>query len=241
MLRFAPEDAEAFEVLVKILRAPDEPTSSRAFWALSFLVGRHGEKAIPCLEKILRREQGLVRLGALGVLGYASFGHPRLAPALVPLLSDRDPETAQAALAALALCGPLDALAVAEVRKRLASPDVKTRAGAALVLGMAGPAGRAALADLRKGIDAEDAAVRLESALAVARLDPEGARTVLPALVDGFRGEDRREWPSLAKALGAMGPMAAPAVGSLLDALRTAEPDDARAIREALEAILPAR
>lgn len=239
VLRFVPDDADASNALLDILRGRDENTASRAAWAITFLVTRHRAASLPFLRKALSDRDPRLRTGVVGLLDYASFGDPALAASLLPLLRDADPDARTATLSVLARCAELDSAAVAAVRPLLRDAERKVRIAAARMLGRGGPASRAAIEDLQQSAESEDAGLRVAATIALARLDPAHAASLAPTLVAAMRA---RPSTDVAELLARLGPAAAPAVDALLDALKGSDSEDARKLyRDAIESALATR
>jgi hypothetical protein len=136
-------------------------------------------------------------------------------------LKDPDPLIREAAVWALTQQPATAAKMVPELALALNDPDHIVRGLAALALGDCGGCARAVLSGLIDALKDRDEGVRMVVAEAIASLGKEGT-PALSALIQAaqVRGEHVHVQRSLAKALAAIGPAAAPAL-PVLEQLRS--------------------
>jgi HEAT repeat protein len=226
------------EIVRPVLQKAMEDASPEALNDILDALASLGEKAVPRLIKALEEEK--VRAKAAAII--ARIGPPakEAVPALVKALEDKNPETRNEVLFALAAIGPDAAEAVPAIRQALKDPDAKVCYAACYALGKIGPAAESAKADLAGHLSDDDEFMCMACAWALAQIDPKSPETAaktVPVLIKALQAPDPPTRLHAAEALELLGPLAAdaaPALKKLGD-----DPDEAvrAAAAQALKAI----
>ncbi len=208
---------EVAPVLIEAAGDPDYTISQRSKEALCKL---NAVEAIPIYIDILSKEDNFLKAEAADALGAIGPAAKAAVPALNKITEANRGYMGHAARDALrSICG--DALYVPGFIEKLRSPDMKTRRSAIAGLRMIrSPEARRAIPNLIEILEneTENEMCRIEAAQTLARLKAEDAVSVLVEIFMGKKtgpGEFmlRRE---AARALGLMGPVAKPAIPTLM-------------------------
>lgn len=209
---------------------------------------RIGEPAVPALLAAIRMERsGDLRhnggAAALQQLGAAAH------PALRRALDDNDPDVRMSAAVALRLqmMGRGDEAATIGVLAHVVrkNKDGRVRMAAAEALGYSGllaPASEAAVDALLPALNDPEDDVQGMVAVSLVNLDAWRGQDVVPALIKALKSTEAEGLlpSSAARALGALGPAAEPAIPALTETIRRGQPFIADHAAEALGKIGPA-
>jgi HEAT repeat protein len=180
MLRRIGSDASVSS-LAKLLT--DEKLSNMARFALQ---GMAGDKVDAVLRDALAKTTGPVRIGMIGTI--AARGDKKAVPALSKLVSDKDTETARAAIAALGKVGGADAakaIAGATIAKDLQAVADDASLSCAESLLAAKDAKGAAAIYKKLFADDKSTAVRIAALGGIARSDKANAAPIIANLLTG--------------------------------------------------------
>jgi HEAT repeat protein len=225
-----------------------------------------GKDTVPALVAALSDKEDIVARVAAETLG--SLGEPALAP-LMEALKERKPPVRRYAAMALKEMGAKAKKAVPLLTEALRDSDGPTREFAALALGAMGLEARPATAELIKGmLNDPDKELRVRFAQALIQVDPdpklaapafrqalrdkqtadcatEGliklGSAAVPELSAALKDKDEDVRRTAVEILGSLGAAARPAVPTLLEATRDANPRIGAAARRVLESIFLAR
>lgn len=208
---------EAVAVLAELL--DEDPLRASVLKALE-LLGPTAQGAIPPLVERLNAEVEAPVVGQLAITLALVAGAEAVAP-LVKVCATADAVSQPTVLAALALAGPAG---VESLTQMLNDKDVEIRTLAARALGTidrdrAAEAERAAPA-LQKALKDVEPTVRIEAAISLAHGGGEAGATALPTLLAAAKNPWLADRPRVVEALGRLGPLAAPAVPTLVLALK---------------------
>jgi len=246
--------------------ATDPAVKSNLATALRLTEFGAGKNTVPALVAALGDKEDIVARVAAETLG--KLGEPALDP-LIAALKEPMPPVRRYAAMALKEMGPKAKKAVPLLTEALLDPDGPTRQFAALTLGAMGPDARPATAELIKGmLNDADKELRVSFARALIQVDPD-AKQAAPAFRQALRTKETAdcaaegliklgpaavsELSSMLKdkdedvrraavdILGSLGAAAAPAVPTLLEATRDANPRIGAAARRVLESVFLAR
>jgi HEAT repeat protein len=243
--QFGPGAAEARDELEKALDAKDPAVRQNAAWALGRLKDKAGESGVRRLAKALGDDDATVRRDAAAALG--EVGRPTAGPAVRALVGclarEKSPEVRPVALNSLvALVGPEDKEAAADLRDLLKEEDREVRRGAALALAKVGGAeAKAAVPVLVEALHDEDATARELAANALAHAG-EAAAEAVAELGQGLSDRSEGVRRNAALALTRVGPRAGEVIRPLLRALDAEQPAKVRqyaaeAISQSQEAV----
>jgi len=176
-----------------------------------------------------------------GVLGRIGPAAAPAGEALSPLVADKDEQTAQAAILALAGIGPQSKQAIPVLIDALGSGSSPNACAAAYALGRIGPeavSAQQALNGLLSGGDRDLALVSAWALVQICPASPDLAAKLLPVLTTGL-GADRLPLArrGAAEALGQLGAAAKAAVPALQKTLDDDDPSVRAAVGKALEQI----
>ncbi len=232
---------EANRALVDAARGEERTLKKISLWALAKInpdQQRVVKYAAATLVAGLAADDPQVRRFAARAL--ADFGeHADLvAPALVAMLKDADPEVVGNALDALASIGPK---VVDRISGALKNPEL--RHFATRLLYRLGPEAAEAVPALTEALqepvsDANDAAFRVETQMALAAIGPAAAPAV-QELIKSLDSDDSDIRGTACYALGKIGAEAANAVGPLRDCLQHLDPAESGPVWWALLQIRP--
>jgi HEAT repeat protein len=196
--------------LLSALRDADSDVRREAAHAVAAFGGA-ARDAAPALHELLESQEPHDRSAA--IFGLAGITPPEEGAAIVaPLLDDASPEVRAAAARATGRIGPPAAALVPRLLQLLDDESEHVQADAAMALGAMGSAAEAAVPRLARLLESDVDFVRERAGVALEQIGSSGA---LKALVDALkhpRGNVRLE---AVRALGAMGPKAAPALEAL--------------------------
>lgn len=229
----APSARADPDALAAKLRDPDAEVRWHAAWALARL-GKQAAPAAPALAERLGDEDRAVRFAAAVAL---SRGGAAAVPMLVKVLEEPTSSADKRAAAARALeyIGPAAAPALPALRAAVRRGSTKLRRRMLRTLAALGPAARPAIPELIKSLGTTALHQDLADAFAVigrASVAPLGA-----ALAESKGDRSRRI--GAARALGRLGPVAAPATPDLREALKDRDEKVRLAVVGAVRAIGP--
>jgi esterase/lipase superfamily enzyme/HEAT repeat protein len=225
-----PAAKESIGLLSKLAANSElsETVRTEAIEALA-AIGPDAESALPAIKRLLRRseEPKVLRIKAAGAVVTISRQPDECLKLLTPLIEHTDDsDLATGFTATLGGLGPRAAPAVPLMIKLLEAPDVdhQRRQGLVLALGEIGPPARQATAALiNLLVDPEETeSIQVAAALTIGKVGPEAVR----ALAEQFRQSDADVRATVALALVAIGPQAAPAVEDLIQVLANEEEED---------------
>jgi len=226
------------EILRPVMQKAMQEASPEAMNDMLDALASLGEKAVPRLSKALEIQE--VRAKAAAIIARIGPAAKAAVPALSDALSDKNPETCNEVLFALAAIGPDAAEAVPAIRQVMQSPDKNVCYSACYALGKIGPAAESAKEDLEKRLAGDDNFLCMASAWALCQVDPESSETAaktVPILIEALAEPDPPTRLHAAEALGLLGPLATDAE----DALKKLQDDPDEEVRsaaaKALEAI----
>ena len=220
-------------IMAEVFKGADEKVVIGALDALAGV----GPQAVPNLVSAMRFEKARPRIAY--ILGQMGAAAAPAVDALTVLIDDKNPETQQEALIALAKIGPAAKSAVSALSKSLQDRQGPVCYGIAYALGCIGPDAIAAKPALLKAAGSDDESIALICAWALVQIHAgckECAEKTLPVLVRGLSNPAVQHRLTAAETLGALGALAKPAV----PALKKASEDDDTTVRNAAAAALKA-
>ncbi len=231
--------AQRVQYLGKLLKHTDPVTQTRAARSLRRM-GVRARPAVPALTEALQDDDPGVRLEVIKALGLVSKENGVAVPALLGAVKEETGENQEAAFHALAIIGTQAHGAIPDLIAFL--EDENLRGGALSVLERIGPAGREAVPALVATLGAAEAAHRQAAAHAlgvIAAPDKPAAgepwpevtntqTTAIQGLARTLGDNDADVRRVVALALAKFGPLAAPAVPDLIDALAREDPETHR-------------
>jgi HEAT repeat protein len=224
------EADEAMPILVNLLRSRG-PGTGAAVSGVFYTMGPAARAAVPALLEALREpDWDLQWAAACALEAVVGPVTPEAIPGLVSALRHPSGRVSGAAANALEKIGPASVPALTGALK---DRTPIAREWAADVLSRFGQEARSAVGALGSLLNDTEADVRIWAAIALAMIARKAS--VLPILVEGSSHPDNavvRE--RSVRALGALGPIAKPAVPSLEEALA----DDDEAVRQAADEVL---
>ncbi|MCC9607959.1 HEAT repeat domain-containing protein [Blastopirellula sp. JC732] len=188
-----------------------------------------GPEAIPHLTAALKNPQ--LRQPVAAILGEMGAKAAPAVPALIGLIDDENPRTANAAILAIGKIGPAAKEAVPRLTKALEEGEGQTPHDAALALGQIGPDAKTAEPALTKAMtSSEDVTLRVLSAWALLKIDGKSAaEKILPELTAAIKAKAPLARKGAAELLGQLGAAAKEAAPGLKGLLQ----DDDAAVRDA--------
>lgn len=233
-------------------------------WRLDQAIVCIGQDVIPALEAQLDEPDFEVRLRVAGVLSRFRKDGAQAIPTLREALKRDDAVTRRSGMFYLVEMGPVAAIALPDMLATMDDPDDEVRRGAlhaislhqhtheevtpAIIAALNDPANRNAAASIlsrskpKQAVPAlihclndEDLVFRAAAAFALAHIKPD-TKPLLPALIGLF---EMTEQTIVVHALAQLGPLAAPALPQLSEALDNKSADIRRAAVSAIGAIGP--
>jgi TonB family protein len=234
-------DADAAKAIARLLpvlvaRLGDPSASSDA----ARLLTAFGESANAAVIKAASDPNPHVRFAA--VLALSDLRGRDVTAALIAHLGDSDAPVRSASAAALGVLvvkNPADGpAALPALTAALRDPDLHVQEDAAEALGKIGPGARPAIPALRGLLTHKE--LRVAAAISLTQIDPVGtAAETLPVLIEILKDPKNPRRISVPETLGALGPLAAPAIPALTAALKDPEPFIQTAAAEALVKVRP--
>ncbi len=188
----------------------------RAIKALGKL-GPNAIHALPGLSAVVNDNDAKVREAAAQAIGAVG---PAALPVLAKNLTHRDKYVRRNTVWALAKLGPAGRSVLPDLCHALRDSDPRTAAGAAQAIGEMGSEAASAVPSLAEAMRGTNIVLCRLAAKALSQV----GRPALTTLVAHLKHHDPFVRGEAAVALGWMGPLAAPAVQSLIDVLRTTKP-----------------
>jgi HEAT repeat protein len=223
------KDPAALAVVLECLADPSATVRCNAARALGMNFPAKQAGVVDGLVKALRDSDDLVSIDAAEALGRLGPDAAAAVPELVAVVSDpdRDEGLHSAAIEALGLMGPAAVNAVDVVRKRVGDLNPYVRVHACLALWHI--AGEKAGGDvLVESLQSRNPRVRIVAAEALGRQKDERSiatlREILKDALLSNRDSVANERFMIARALGRLGPMAAPAKQDLLELQNDRDP-----------------
>jgi HEAT repeat protein len=241
-LHLLKRDPQALDVLAACLKDAQAEVRSTAALELGYNLAAEARTAVPALIERLWDDDVTVRSAAAESLGRIGPEAKAAVPALQAMLADDQGEDLHSVAAeALSLIGPVARAAVPTLKQRLDSLDPYVRACAALALWHI-EKDNSTEKMLVPLLEHRNYRVRVMAAEAIWR-QHEHPRAV-PALLEVLRGTDfSGPWAGgnqafmAIRALGRIGPKAAPALPDIRDRLTSEDAELRRTARTAIQAI----
>lgn len=239
------KDPAALAVVLECLADPSATVRSNAARALGMNFPAKQTVVVDGLVKALRDTEDLVSIDAAEALGRLGPDAAAAVPALVAAASDpdRDEGLHSAAIEALGLMGPAAGNAVDTVRKRVGDLNPYVRVHACLALWhITGK--KVGIEVLGESLQSRNPRVRIVAAEALGRQKDERSiatlREVLKDALLSNRDSVANERFMVARALGRLGPMAAPAKQELLELQNDRDPIMRATVADAVRRMEPA-
>jgi len=232
--RLGPKGAGAVPLLIELL---GDPTSGAAR-ALG-QIGRAAAPAVPALADALRRPESHVRQQAADALGRSGPAARPAVTALLETLKDRRPEVRWRAAAAIGRIGSNENGCIAALAAMLKDEDPQVRDRVAEALGRLGRGANQVEGQVEIASRATRALDRIWPLYALARGSERPAAAILSLANLLLHDEDTARMAAC-RAVGMLGPLAAPAVPALAELVGAENRRVAQTAMEALGEVGPA-